>query len=587
MSRLVLVAAAAATLALACRSGSPSRPISPDSLMTTGERSGWTRTGRYDEAVTLCRDFAAAYAGVRCEDIGTTLQGRNIVALHLMRAPGKPTIYVQAGVHAGEIEGKDAGFWFLRDLLDGKVAPGALDAVNVVFVPCINPDGHERFGPNNRPNQRGPEEMGFRTNGVRMNINRDFMKADSAEIAAVLGVYRQHDPLVFVDLHSTDGAKFEHDIAVLLAPVAARADRLDDTANDLSTQLQARLAALGHLPLAFYPSFERADEPESGFSIAEAAPRFSQSYAAVRSRIGVLVETHSWRTYKERAQSTYHTLQALFERAATDAPAWKAAATEADAADQTLRGGELVLDFKNGSHITQLDFRGYAYEKRTSEISGAPWIVYDETKPQIWQVPLQDEVVPALTTRVPAEGYIVDGGFAALIAPVLDRHGIAYARIAGTPKVAVDVFRATKTGFSAVPYEGRQRVTVEGDWARETRLLDRGAIFVSLRQRKPRLIVHLLDPKGPDSFVQWGFVTTAFERKEYMEAYVAEQIARDQLAADPALRAQFDAALAADPELANSAAKRLEWFYRLHPSWDERVDLVPIYRADREPQLAR
>ena len=37
-------------------------------------------------------------------------------------------IYVQAGIHAGEIEGKDAGFWFLRDLLDGKVAPGALDA---------------------------------------------------------------------------------------------------------------------------------------------------------------------------------------------------------------------------------------------------------------------------------------------------------------------------------------------------------------------------------------------------------------------------------------------------------------------------
>ena len=68
-----------------------------------------------------------------------------------------------------------------------------------------------------------------------------------------------------------------------------------------------------------------------------------------------------------------------------------------------------------------------------------------------------------------------------------------------------------------------------------------------------------------------------------MEPYVAEEVARAMLAKDPALRAAFDADLAADPELAASPAARLDWFYRRHPAWDERVNLLPVYRAADVP----
>jgi len=575
------------TLVPACRTSSPLPPRASGPLVTTAERSGWIRTARYDEAQRLCRDFAATYDGVTCVEIGRTLEARPIVALHIDRAGAqRPTIYVQGGVHAGEIEGKDAGFWFVRDLLDGKVASGALAAVNVVFVPCINPDGHERMSPNNRPNQRGPEMMGFRTNAGRANINRDFMKSDTPEMAAVLGVVRERDPIVFVDLHTTDGAKFQHDIAVLVTPLEPRADSLDDAARALSVQLQQRLTALGHLPVPFYPSFEVTDDPASGFSVAVSPPRFSQEYAAVRSRIGMLVETHSWRTYKERAQSTYHLLEALFERAATDAATWRAAASDADRVDETLRGGELPVTYENGPHVAPLEFQGYAYERRASDISGGTWITYDETKPEVWHIPLKDVVTPATTVRLPAEGYVVEGGFAALVAPVLERHGIRHARIAAGTKLEVDAFRASKVTFDP-PYEGRTRAALDGSWARETRALDEGAIFISLRQPHARLVVHLLDPAGPDSLAQWGFFTTAFEAKEYMEAYVTEEVARAMLAKDPSLRAAFDAALAADAELAKSPAKRLEWFYRRHPAWDERYMLLPVYKVDHAPALAR
>ena len=564
--------------------GCASAPRPP--LVTTGERSGYVRTGRYDEAVHLCHDFARAYRGVHCVEIGRSSEDRPIVALRIARRPGLPVIYVEAGIHAGEIEGKDAGFAFLRDLLDGKVAAGALDRAAIVFVPVINPDGHERFGPNHRVNQRGPEEMGFRTNGARLNLNRDWVKVDTPEVAAALAVIRRDDPVLFVDLHTTDGAKFQHDISVTIAPVAPRAGGLERTAAALSAAMMKRLTELGHLPVPFYPSFRTDDDPASGFASGEAPPRFSSSYMAARGRLGMLVETHSWRTYRERAQSTYHALQAVLEAAARgEAAAWRAAADAESRADAALGGTEPAILWKPGPKSREIEFRGYAYETRQSELSGGTWISYDERTPQIWKVPLFDELEPALRVAAPRAGYIVDGGFAPLVAKVLAHHGIAFEALPGQPRLAVEAFRAAKATFQP-PFEGRTRAAIEGAWTSETRTLERGAIFVPIAQPLARLAMHVLDPALPDSLAQWGHFNAVFERKEYMESYVAEEAAREMLAKDPSLRARFDADVAADPELARSPARRLDWFYRRHPAWDERENLLPVYRVGADPRPA-
>jgi hypothetical protein len=565
-------------LVLALAGCTASHPRPAPSLTTTAEVSHYTRTGRYDEAMRLCADFARAYAGVHCDTIGTTGEGRPIVALRIEKRAGLPVIYLQAGIHAGEIEGKDAGFWFLRDLLDGAVAPGALDHVSIVFVPVMSPDGHERFGANSRPNQRGPEEMGWRTNGARQNLNRDYVKADAPETQAVLRVIQRHHPVLLVDLHTTDGAKFEHDISINDAPNAPRGDQLDETAQALGAALVARLTQLGHLPVNFYPSFVDDDDPMSGFATGEAPPRFSHFYMAARSRLGLLVETHSWRTYKERAQSTYHALQAIFEEATHSVETWQQVEAAADAADLALGGTQVPLIWDTGKGHHDIEFRGYAFEKRTSDLTGGTWLVYDETKPQVWKVPLFDELLPKVTVTAPRAGYIVDGGFATAVAAVLDRHGIDYSRIAGEPRVAVEVFRATKATFQP-PYEGRTRAEITGTWSAETRTLERGALFVPIAQRGARLVMHLMDPALPDSLAAWGTFNTVFERKEYIEPYVIEQAARDMIAAKPGLKTEFDAAVAADPELAKSAEAKREWFYRRHPSWDERVNLLPVYRT--------
>ena len=552
---------------VACTRSSGPKP----SLVTTAVRSNYVRTGRYDEAIQLCKDFARTYDGVKCDEIGKTLEDRPVLALRIAKHEGLPVIYVQAGIHPGEIEGKDAGFAFFHDVLDGKVAPGVLDAVSIVFVPVVNPDGHERFGPNNRVNQRGPEEMGFRTNAARQNLNRDYVKVDAPETQALVGELHRSDPVVVVDLHTTDGAKFEHDISMITSPFAPRGDRLEETASALSARLIERMTVLGHLPVPFYPSFVDDDKPESGFAQGEGPPRFSHYYIAARSRMGILVETHSWRTFKERASSTYHALQAIFEEATKHAREWRAICDDATKQDLALAGKQVTLIWDNTKKSRPLAFRGYAYERKASDISGADWIVYDEKTPQIWNVPYYDELEPAVTVIAPRNGYIVDGGFAQAVAKVLAHHGIRYEAISGAK--TVEAFRAASVKFAPGPYEGRTRATITGAWKSEPRTLDRGAIFIPIAQPAARLILHLFEPTLPDSLAQWGVFNAVFERKEYMEAYVAEEVARQMLEKDPALRAQFDAALAADPKL-----DRLQWFYRRHPSWDERVDLLPVYR---------
>ncbi|HEY1091188.1 MAG TPA: M14 family zinc carboxypeptidase, partial [Burkholderiaceae bacterium] len=167
-------------------------------LTTVAERSGFVKTGRYDEVQALCKDFAKAYPKrVRCSEFGRTPQGRPMLALVVTntgalkaaeaRKKNLPVLMIQGGIHAGEIDGKDAGFLALREVLEGKAARGALDKQVLVFVPVFNVDGHERFGAWNRPNQRGPEQMGWRVTAQNYNLNRDYVKADAPEMQAMLG----------------------------------------------------------------------------------------------------------------------------------------------------------------------------------------------------------------------------------------------------------------------------------------------------------------------------------------------------------------------------------------------------------------
>jgi murein tripeptide amidase MpaA len=563
-------------------------------LTTVAEQSGWKRTGRYAEVESLCRAFPKRYPGkVRCDSFGTTPEGRPLLALvasadgtltpAATTKKGRPVVLFQGGIHSGEIDGKDAGFWLLRDLLDGKALPGALQQVTAVFVPVFNVDGHERFGPNHRPNQVGPEEMGWRVTAQNLNLNRDYVKADAPEMVALLQLLHAWDPLVYVDLHVTDGANFEHDVSVQMEPQKVGPEGMKALCVKLREELFVALEAQGHLPLPFYPSFREDDEPTSGVNYGYAPPRFSQQYWATHRRYGVLVETHSWKPYAHRVATTRHVLEGLLRLVARDGQALRAAVKAADTEAEAGKAREVVLLWENTEKSRPLAFRGYAYERTPSELSNQPWVRYDASKPQVWTIPYYEELRPALTATLPAGGYLVAPAHAGWVGPKLATHGLRFQRLGqDVPSTEVEAFRASEAKFRPTSFEGHQGLSVKGEWKREAWPLPAGTLYVPAAQKGAHLLAHLLEPLGPDSLLAWGFFNNHFEQKEYVEDYVLEPFARELLAKDPAVKAAWEEKLK-DKEFATNPRARLRFFYERHPSYDPRFNLYPVFRTDAAP----
>jgi hypothetical protein len=580
-------------------------PLDP-ALLTLAEQSGFTQTGRIDEVERLCAALSRMWPeAARSFEYGRSGEGRPLRALLATRSGASsaqelrerriPVLMLQAGIHPGESDGKDAGFVALRELLSGVAAAGALAKVAVLFVPAFNTDGHERVGRWNRPNQNGPELTGWRTTAENINLNRDYMKADTPEMQAMLALIDTWDPLIFADLHVTDGADFEPDISLQVEPINQGDPSLRASGIRLRDELIGKLARQGSLPLPFYPDLYETDNPQSGFVLTVYSPRFSTGYVAQRNRFTVLVETHSWKPYARRVQVMRNTIVGLAELAAAQGNEWLAQTRAADSAACELGGTTLTLDYKSGwreptaagktvaaesiSESEIIDFRGYAYTRERSDISGAPVTIYDPNTPQIWRVRYRSRVEPSIEVRAPRVGYYIPHAYAVKIGPRLTRHGIIVTPVSSRLEAgALEQFRASSVSFSKQPFEGRMRAAIAGGWQDLDREIPAPALFVPIAQPLARLLVALLEPQAPDSFAAWGFFNAWFEQKEQLEPYVAEQIARELHAADLKLRAAFERRLAEDAAFSADPAARLEFFWRHHASWDDQLNCYPIFR---------
>lgn len=601
-------------------------------LHTLAEQSDFHRTGRLEEVEALCARYADRWPeAVRSFVYGYSGEGRPLRALLVsrsgaltaaaLRERGIPLLMIQAGIHPGESDGKDAGFAALRELLGGEPmtepshpckiavhAPAAdvLERIALLFVPAFNADGHERVGRWNRPNQSGPEETGWRATAHNLNLNRDYTKADAPEMQAMLQLLCDWDPLVCADMHVTDGADFEPDVSIQVEPIHQGDPQLYASGMQLRDALIERLVAQGSLALPFYPDLALADDPASGFQLTVYSPRFSTGYFPARNRYTVLVETHSWKDYATRVRVTRNTIVGLAELTAEHGAQWREAALRADA---TPLGGEnVVLDYAAGwreptadadadgaapaatrddapsETVETIEFRGYAYTRDPSPISGEPVTVYDPQTPQIWRVPFRRNVAPSLVVRAPRGGYLVPPAYAQAIERKLALHGLSSRRLdrdAGT--LEVEAFRATQARFSATPFEGRMRLSLQGAWRPEPQPLPAGTLFVPIAQTRARLLMALLEPQAPDSYAAWGSFNAHFEPKEYVEAYVTEIFALRMLDEDAVLAAEFRRRLKEDPAFTASPDARREFFQRLHASWDARFNMYPIYRSDGVP----
>ena len=563
---------------------------SADPLLTKAEKTNFRQTGRYAEARKLCEAYSKQWPGfVRVETFGTSPEGRELMGLvvtksgarspETSRSQNVPVVFVQACIHAGEVCGKDAGFMALRELLHEDSS--FLERVVVVFVPILNVDGHERFARWNRPNQTGPEEMGWRVTSRNLNLNRDYTKTDCSEMRDLLRYMGRWDPILYIDLHSTDGARFQCDVSVIVEPILLGSKALHESGNQLLKETLDSLRERGSLPVSFYPSLSDSNDPMSGFANGAFGPRYSTGYWPLRNRLSLLVETHSWKPYRTRVEVSRDIILSAVEQASARGKDWLALAQAADAESQKLAGKPVTLTYETTKKQTPIDFPGVAYRHEYSPISDSQALIYDPTQTKNWRVPFRNEVRPKLVLPAPKEGYIIPAAYARQMSELLKIHGIEHQSIPNAHRdLPVGLFRASKVKQASRSFEGRQRCDVQGAWSEAKVDLPPNCLYIPIAQEKARLVMALLEPQAPDSLTAWGFFNAHFEQKEYMERYVAEQVGQKMLAEDPQLAKKFQQKLDTDPEFAKNPRARLNFFYKRHPSWDDRRDLVPLYRLE-------
>jgi len=447
-----------------------------------------------------------------------------------------------------------------------------LDGANLLFVPIFNVDGHERFSAFTRINQRGPAEAGWRSTARNLNLNRDYAKLDAPEMRAMVRALDRWDPDLYVDVHVTDGADYQYDITFGHHSSAGWSPAIGGWLTSEFTPAVTRdLAAMGHVPGPLVLQID-ADDLGKGVLAGLGTPRYSTAYGDARHLPSVLLEAHSLKPYRQRVLGTYVLMESALRLLARQG----AALRQAIAADRARRAGEVALDWKARAGAPQaLPFAGIEYALAPSAVSGGTRVVWSGRKATL-QVPVIRGDVPAARATRP-RAYWIPPAWPEVI-DRLEAHGIRVERIAEPRELDVEAYRLRDAKLEAAPFEGHVRVTATAAAEARHERLARGAARVSTDQPLGDLAMLLLEPASPDSFFQWGFFHEVLQPTEYVEGYVMEPMAEAMLAEDAALKAQYEAALAADPRLAADPKARLQWLYARTPFFDERAGLYPVFR---------
>ncbi|MFC1475835.1 M14 family zinc carboxypeptidase [Candidatus Zixiibacteriota bacterium] len=561
----------------------------PAEFLTTAEATDYLETSTYDQAIAYIRQLEAASDLIRMSPIGITPQGRTMYLAVLSKdkaftpqeaaATGKPIVLVQNGIHPGEICGKEASLALMRDILITKEHENLLDNVIFIVVPVFSVDGHENSSPDHRANQIGPATMGFRATAQRLNLNRDFLKADSPEMQAWTRMFVAWRPHLLIDNHVTDGADYQYAITSTItrhqnAPAGIRAW----SAEQFMPAVKRRLHGMGH-EISPYVTF-RGDDPSGGLWSWVASPRFSTGYAIIHNRPGMLVEMHMLKDFKTRVVANYALMLAVLQELNDNPQALVDAVKQAE--EETLAGltEPYPLGLRNPGDSVMIDFLGYEYEYVRSEIAGKEWVRYFPDKPVTMRIPYFNQA-QVTETVIPPKYYLIPQEWR-LQVERLSLNGVELRRLTEPLTVEVETYKLTEPEWAERSYEGRHRVSFQSETINTPKTFPTGTIVVPMKQLAAKVAMQLLEPKARDSFVAWGFFNTIFERKEYLEEFAAEKLAVEMLAADPELKAEFEAQLDADSTFRNSPRDRWYFFYQRSKYYEKDLNYYPVARLLNE-----
>jgi len=554
-----------------------------DPWITPAEKTVLTETADYQTTIAWLQRLAAHTPYLRMITIGKSFQNRDLWLVvtskekisdgAALKENGKPTLLFQAGIHAGEIDGKDAGLMFLRDIIFNRSS--LLDSINILFIPVLNPDGHERSSATNRINQSGPAKMGWRTNARNLNLNRDYSKSETPEIRSVLRLLSSWPIDIYMDIHVTDGIDYQYDITFGHNRWSGYSPHISQWLEQvLRPQVNRILSAYDHIP---GPLIFARNGKDLSAGIAEwtAPPRFSNGYGDARHLPTLLVENHSLKPYKQRVLGTYVLLHAVSGLLARKGKGLR----NAIAMDQKRRPEKLRLGVSartGRKPAADTPFLGVDYRHYESAVTGSlevKWLGI----PRLFYVPVYI-FSPAHEIQVP-KAYWIPAARDDIIRK-LQIHGIKMEFVSQAQTASVALYRLIKYKLADDVYEGRVLLEIDSVHSEnQVRWYGGGSARVSTDQPLGLLAALLLEPLSSDSFLQWGYFHEILQHTEYVEDYVIDPLARQMLTEDPALRDEFELALK-DSAFAADAEARKKWFFERSPYYDAEYLLYPVGREN-------
>jgi hypothetical protein len=497
----------------------PRAVAQPAKPLTVAEMSTFASTSRYEDVIEFVRKLRQLTPYLRVERLCTSTEGREVPLLVIgkplpaspqdLRRDTRLVVYVQANIHAGEVEGKEAVLMLARDILLPEESP-YLDDIVLLIAPIYNADGNDRISVDNRRSQAGPlNGVGVRHNGQNLDINRDATKAETPEVRGLIdNVLLRWDPEVMVDCHTTNGSYHDEPVTYAwgLNP-NGDAGILSYMRDEMMPAVARRLKRTYGVASIPYGEYVDPRRPEKGWETFGHQPRYITNYVGMRNRFAILDENYSYADFKTRVEGCYRFLRSVLDYAADNAEKIRELVREADRT-AVLKGtspssrDSFAVEFDLRPLRDAVTIQGYELESYTDSL-GRERLRKTDRKRE-FSVPCLSDYAARRSVRYPF-GYFIETSDPA-VAAALSRHGIVVERLTEPTSLDVQSFRITELTAAKRPYQGHYLNSVKGEFFTQRRDIPAGTLFVPTGQALGALAATLLEPESDDGLLVWNFL---------------------------------------------------------------------------------
>jgi hypothetical protein len=491
---------------------------SQSELLTKAESSNFTSTSDYNDVMTFIKRLDNISEKIRIDTIAESVNGMS-VPLMILGDPLPPeyglnsddsriVIYIQANIHAGEVEGKEASLMFARDLLTGKDLSLLKDLV-ILICPNLNPEGNEKIDPLNRAYQNGPENgVGVRYNGQYLDMNRDGMKAESPEVRGVISnVFNKWDPALFMDCHTTNGSYH-------VEPVTFTWMTNPNGDNSLISYMERIMMPEIHNTLlkkykienCFYGEFVDMMDFNKGWLYEAAEPRYLTNYYGLRNRLAILNENYVYADYESRVKGCYYLIRSVAEYCAANRAAIKKMLKSVD--EKTILrglnpspGDSFAIEFKVRALSEKVTIKTFEAEPdNNSDV----WPPFRKTERQVTvSVPYLIDYYPVKSIRFPF-AYLITVN-SPEVNSLLKLQGIIIEKLACKSKFEVERFEISELKGASRSNQGHYTNSVKGRYLRESKEFPSGTFVIRTAQPLANLAAYLLEPQSGDGLLTWNY----------------------------------------------------------------------------------